>query len=52
MKSKWICNKCGLVGEEWTDDPHLRKGIDPTRENLENPNSLCYGKFEQLRKPC
>ena len=49
MKPKRICNKCGLVVEKWTDEPHLRKGIDPTQENLENPYSLCYGKFEQLR---
>ena len=51
MKPKWICNKCSLVVDEYTDEPHLRKGIEPTRENLENAHNLCYGKFVQLREP-
>jgi hypothetical protein len=51
MKPKWICNRCGLVVEEYTDEPHLRKGIEPTRENLENAHNLCYGTFVQLREP-
>ena len=51
MKPKWICNRCGLVVEEYLDEPHLRKGIDPTRENLENAHNLCYGTFVQLREP-